>query len=638
MIFVNRLYFNLFKDLAAESFKGYFELRHKKRICRFTLFRSFASNAKTIVMRMTITKKLIINFFVLSLLPLVVIDTLFYSIAKDALIGRTFEQLTFVRVEKSTRINAFMEQCIHDLKNITSDRGTLHRLRVMESTSPIGSSDSLTSSVYTRFLITYLQTAGCYSSVTYYVPGKNPHVVVLDTSLHQNDQENSLRQMYEQIVDSTPLIQEDVSGFTGNNMVLNLGGGVFQNGKKIGMIVLTLPLEMFSRIMFEDNPMNGLGETGESYLVGPDFLMRSTSRFTENAVMQIPARTKGVEWALADSSGTGIFKDYRGVPVLSSFGKVGIPQLNWIILAEIDAREAMVPIFVLRNSIIYLSIIIAMLLLGIVIFNATWIMLPIKKLQAAAEVISQGKFGNTIQLKQRDEIGDLVEAFNSMSQTLQEQSERLEHEKVMRTTSMIDAQEAERQHLSRELHDGLGQLVLAIRMKLDQLTCENAEKNDRLITETRELIKVTVNEIRNISNNLMPTVLHEFGLMAAIGRLAKETAANSGLQVDFQCNFKENELINSRVQIYVYRMVQEAFNNIIKHAQAKNVQVDLNKVNDTLLLKITDDGKGFKVRKRSYFSGNGIANMKERTNLLGGQFQLQSALNEGTRIVIEIPL
>jgi len=586
---------------------------------------------------MTITKKLIINFFVLSLLPLVVIDTLFYSIAKDALIGRTFEQLTFVRVEKSTRINTFMQQCIHDLDNITDDEGTLHRIRFMETTTPTDATDSLASSVYTRFLITYLRTAGCYSSLTYYVPGAAPHVVVLDTSLRGNDQTDRLRQMYEQITDNQPLITEEVSGNM-HHMVIQLAGGVFYENKKAGMVVLTLPLDMFSRIMFEDNPMNGLGKTGESYLVGPDFLMRSTSRFTENAVMQIPAHTKGVEWALADSSGTGIFKDYRGVKVLSSFGRVGIPQLNWIILAEIDAHEAMVPIFILRNSIIYLSIIIAMLLLGIVIFNATWIMLPIKKLQAAAEVISQGKFGNTIQLKQRDEIGDLVEAFNSMSQTLQEQSERLEHEKVMRTTSMIDAQEAERQHLSRELHDGLGQLVLAIRMKLDQLTCENAEKNERLIAETRELIKVTVNEIRNISNNLMPTVLHEFGLMAAIGRLAKETAANSGLQVDFQCNFNENELINSRVQIYVYRMVQEAFNNIIKHARANHVQIHLSKLNDTLTLTISDDGKGFKVRKRSYFSGNGIANMKERTNLLGGQFQLQSALNEGTRIVIEIPL
>jgi len=588
---------------------------------------------------MTITKKLIINFFVLSLLPLVVIDTLFYSLAKDALIGRTFEQLTFVRVEKSTRINSFMEQRVYDLKNIVSDKGTVHELETLKNQQLTSVFDSPTSSVYTRFLTTYLRTAGCYTSVTYFVPEKMPYVVELDSLEPNNYQTNWIQQLYKEIGNSEAfVIKELTSEEHPKTWQILLAGGVFHEGEKVGMIILAMPLEVFSRIMFEDNPMNGLGKTGESYLVGPDFLMRSTSRFNENAVMQIPSRTVGVELALADSAGTGIFKDYRGVRVLSSFGKVGIPQLNWIILAEIDADEAMVPIFVLRNSIIYLSIIIAMLLLGIVIFNATWIMLPIKKLQAAAEVISQGKFGNTILLKQRDEIGDLVEAFNSMSQTLQDQSDRLEHEKVMRTTSMIDAQEAERQHLSRELHDGLGQLILAIRMKLDQLTRENTEKNERLISETRELIKVTVNEIRNISNNLMPTVLHEFGLMAAIGRLAKETAGNSGLQVDFRCDFKENELINSRIQIYVYRMVQEAFNNIIKHAQAKKVQVELNKLSDTLLLKITDDGKGFKVRKRSYFSGNGIANMKERTNLLGGQFQLQSVLNEGTRIVIEIPL
>ncbi len=588
---------------------------------------------------MTITKKLIINFFVLSLLPLIAIDTVFYSIAKEALIGRTFEQLTFVRVEKSTRINAFMEQRIQDLVNIAEDQGSLDQLGTLSGHYPSGVLDSLESAIYTRFLKTYLNTAGCYSSILFYIPGKKPYSLLLDSMSEQQYPTAWLDELYRQVNHPNEHVIKEY-GHVGdpNDLQIQLARGVYHTGEKVGMVVLTIPLRVFSRIMFEDNPMNGLGETGESYLVGPDFLMRSTSRFKENAVMQIHAETVGVKLAMADSLGTGIFPDYRGVKVLSSFGKVDIPDLNWIILAEIDAHEAMVPISVLRNSIIYLSIIIAMLLLGIVIFNATWIMLPIKKLQAAAEIISQGKFGNTINLKQQDEIGDLVEAFNSMSLTLQEQSERLEHEKIMRTTSMIDAQEAERQHLSRDLHDGLGQLVLAIRMKLDQLTQDNVEKNDRLIAETRELIKVTVNEIRNISNNLMPTVLHEFGLMAAIGRLSKEMAANGGFVVDFQCNFAENELINSRVQIYVYRIVQEAFNNIIKHAEAKNVIVTLNKINDNLLLKVEDDGIGFKIKKRSYFSGNGITNMNERTNLLGGQFKLQSALNKGVQIIIEIPL
>ncbi|MBU3927080.1 MAG: hypothetical protein KKB74_04685, partial [Bacteroidetes bacterium] len=80
------------------------------------------------IMRITVTKKLIINFFVLSLLPLLAIDTIFYAKAREALIGRTFEQLTFVRVEKTARVTAFMEQRVHDLINISENTGSVNQL------------------------------------------------------------------------------------------------------------------------------------------------------------------------------------------------------------------------------------------------------------------------------------------------------------------------------------------------------------------------------------------------------------------------------------------------------------------------------------------------------------------------------
>lgn len=590
-------------------------------------------------MRMTVTKKLIINFFVLGLLPLLAIDTLFYSIAKEALIERTFQQLTFVRVEKTARIQAFYKQRLFDLNNIAENQAAAELLSgLIVNNTQIESRES-ERFIYQSMLIQYLRSAGCYSSAMFYTSGLQPYIIQIDT-LHSIEYPSDwLEVAYEQIDNKEQvLIHEFTPSGVQSGMKVLLAKGLYCGNVKTGMIVLAVPIVYFSSIVYENNPMNGLGKTGESYLVGSDFLMRTNSRFMQNAGMQIPVKTIGVSLALADSTGTGIFNDYRGIRVLSSFGKVDIPILNWIIMAEIDANEAMIPIFVLRNSILYLSIIIALLLLGIVIFNATWIMLPLKKLKTATEVISQGKYGNTIHIKQQDEIGDLVEAFNLMSQTLLEQSERLEHEKIMRTTSMIDAQEAERQHLSRELHDGLGQLILAIRMKLEQFTQEHNEKNILLIAETRGLITVTVNEIRNISNNLMPSVLHEFGLLAALGKLSKEIAAIGGIQVGFNCNFQENELINSRVQIYVYRIVQEALNNIIKHATAKEVIINLNRINDNLVLNIQDDGKGFLIQKKSYYVGNGIANMKERTNLLGGQFHLMSSVGTGTRLFIEIPL
>ncbi|PKP32754.1 MAG: hypothetical protein CVT99_03545 [Bacteroidetes bacterium HGW-Bacteroidetes-16] len=590
-------------------------------------------------MRITVTKKLIINFFVLSLLPLLAIDTIFYSKAKEALIGRTFEQLTFVRVEKTARVTAFMDQRIHDLINISENSGSVNQLNSLNYPPESERVKNPETILFTEFLTAYLRAADCYSSILFYIPDKEPFSILIDSAYPTDYPQVWLQKQFDRITSSTQYFIQEYSAANADSAIqVLLIKGVYRAEEKIGLVMLTVPINNFSRIMFEDNPLNGLGKTGESYIVGSDFLMRSTSRFAQDAVMQIPVKTTGVMLALEDSASSGMYKDYRGMQVLGSYGRINLSGLNWAILAEIDANEAMVPIFVLRNSIIYLSVIIAMLLLGIVIFNATWIMLPIKKLKAATDVISKGKYGDKIQLKQQDEIGDLVEAFNLMSQTLQEQSERLEHEKIMRTTSMIDAQEAERQHLSRELHDGLGQLVLAIRMKLNQLTDDNTDKNNLLIAETRDLIRVTVSEIRNISNNLMPSVLHEFGLVAALGKLAREITANGQLVVDFQSNFQEKEILINRIQIYLYRIVQEALNNVIKHAGASEVVIRLNKSSDGLMLTIKDNGKGFRIEKKSYFSGNGITNMKERANLLGGHFQLNSKVNRGTEIIVDIPI
>lgn len=588
--------------------------------------------------RVSVTKKLIINFFVLSLLPLVVIDTFFYSKAKEALIGRTFDQLNFVRAEKTTRINNFLQQRMNDASNMARNKESLAHLRLMAGTKQHTKTDTVSQVIFNNFLRAYLETSNCYSSVCYFAFPATVERIPIRADTLPGFSMGWLKEVYSRIESEEQVLVEEFNHpeREGDPQVLFVSG-IYENDIKLGLIVLSVPLSEFGKIMFDNNPSNGLGQSGEAYLVGPDFLMRSHSRFKADAVMKMRVQTEGVKMALSGLNGTDIFSDYRGIKVLSSFNRIEVSQLNWVLLAEIDEDEAMIPIFILRNSILYLSIIIGLLLLGIVIFNATWIMMPIKKLKLAADSISGGNYGETITLRQQDEIGDLVEAFNTMSQTLQDQSERIEHEKIIRTTSMIDAQEDERQYLSRELHDGLGQLILATRMKLDQLSGCESETNTRLIGEARELIGVTVNEIRNISNHLMPAVLHEFGLQAAINRLAIETSGNGPAQVTFISGIDDKELVGQRLQIYLYRIVQEALNNVVKHARANSVLIELSGKNETICLKIQDDGQGFDLGRKRILSGNGISNMKERTNLLGGHFGISSEPGKGTSIAIEIP-
>ncbi len=114
--------------------------------------------------------------------------------------------------------------------------------------------------------------------------------------------------------------------------------------------------------MLEQNPNDGLGLSGESYLVGADSLMRSNSRFQENSIMQTKVSTDGVKDAFNNIVGTSVITDYRGIKVLSSYSKLNVPGLDWVILAEIDYAEATKSIYFIRNNIMLLTIFVAVIL------------------------------------------------------------------------------------------------------------------------------------------------------------------------------------------------------------------------------------------------------------------------------------
>ena len=105
--------------------------------------------------------------------------------------------------------------------------------------------------------------------------------------------------------------------------------------------------------MYENNPFNGMGKSGEAYLVGSDTLMRSQSRFVPNSVLKLKAKTDAVINALGGNDNTGIINDYRGIKVLSSYGIISINNIRWAIMAEIDYKEAIIPIDDYRNNMIF---------------------------------------------------------------------------------------------------------------------------------------------------------------------------------------------------------------------------------------------------------------------------------------------
>jgi two-component system NarL family sensor kinase len=411
--------------------------------------------------------------------------------------------------------------------------------------------------------------------------------------------------------------------------------------KKSGRIIAVLELEIdmstINAIMLEKGSGTGLGASGESYLVGSDFLMRSSSRFSKNSIMNIEVKTPGVKEALAGVSATDVFPDYRGIEVLSSYCKPEIPNLDWVLMAEIDLKEAMAPINEIRNNILFVTVSISAAVFVIAYFVSKRFARPLYLLTKATEKIGEGDFEYKVDVESKDEIGDLAKSFNLMGLRLKEKSEELEKERLKRYSISADAQEEERERLSRELHDGIGQTFIAIKFKIEQVFDRDDLDKELALNEISDNFNHAIDEIRRISNNLSPSILKEFGLRNAVRKLCDDMEEILGIRVDFQFDF-DDSLLDKKQKTYLYRIVQEAFNNVQKHSDAENVVLRFIKQTGFLFVEICDDGSGFKENNYENANGAGLVNIKERAKILDGKARIESAPEGGVKITVRVPI
>ena len=210
-------------------------------------------------------------------------------------------------------------------------------------------------------------------------------------------------------------------------------------------------------------------------------------------------------------------------------------------------------------------------------------------------------------------------------------------EERIRISSVLTGQENERKRLSRELHDGLGQMLTAIKLKVDMINLEeiSEEKVKVHIQDIKADIKKTIFETRKISQDLMPSALEDFGIISALRILSEEFSQIKDIKVLLRTrNF--NAELNSDVKITLFRIVQEAFANIAKHSNATKCVVELSNDEKVLKLHIQDNGSNF--NKESMFTGSGLNNMKERTELLNGLFTIVQTESNACEITIAIPM
>jgi signal transduction histidine kinase len=203
---------------------------------------------------------------------------------------------------------------------------------------------------------------------------------------------------------------------------------------------------------------------------------------------------------------------------------------------------------------------------------------------------------------------------------------------------LLKVQERERKRISRELHDETGQALMVIRLYLGMLeTAPRGRGTKDKIRETLEVVDRTIEGLRRIIGRLSPLVLQELGLHAAIRKEAKDLTKSAGIRAHVVIEEDVGRLAGD-VEAAIYRVVQEALHNVAKHAQAKNVNVHMTRDGDGVRLLVEDDGIGFSkgsmTRDRPTF---GLAGIRERIGMLGGEVRLASAKGKGTRLEIRVP-
>lgn len=221
-----------------------------------------------------------------------------------------------------------------------------------------------------------------------------------------------------------------------------------------------------------------------------------------------------------------------------------------------------------------------------------------------------------------------------------------EHELIKRNTQILELtknlekiREEERTRIAREIHDELGQQLTALKMdaawvqkKISALQPEN----DNRLTEMIQLIDETIKSVRRISSELRPSILDDLGLIAALEWLGEDFSKRTGIKLTFTNKVSDfNPDPNTATQ--VFRIFQESLTNIARHAEASEVKILLDETDQSVLLQIADNGKGFDTEKTKYSKTLGLIGMRERTVLFNGDLIIEAASGKGTKVTVIIP-
>ncbi len=216
-------------------------------------------------------------------------------------------------------------------------------------------------------------------------------------------------------------------------------------------------------------------------------------------------------------------------------------------------------------------------------------------------------------------------------------TERIRSERRV-INAIINTEENERKRFAKDLHDGLGPILSTVKMSLSALNERIKDQaGNTILSNTNHLVNEAINTIKDISNNLSPHVLSNFGLASAIGAFITKINQTRIVEIDFKSNMQNLRLENEK-EVVIYRAVCELINNSIQHAGATRIEIELNKHEKFITLQFYDNGRGFDTSalRKEDIKGMGISNIETRVKTVDGVFILESTPGKGTSALIKM--
>lgn len=231
-------------------------------------------------------------------------------------------------------------------------------------------------------------------------------------------------------------------------------------------------------------------------------------------------------------------------------------------------------------------------------------------------------------------VHDITESLNNRNKAI---AQNLLQQKTV-VNAILEAQEEERKRIAEALHNGLGQLLYGIRLYLNQLETEQdsvQDKNHKIKQHIDQLLAEAIDSTRNLSYEITPTILKDFGLEVALKELC-EKLSKAELSVSL-ATYAVNMQLDGNIELVTYRIIQELINNVLKHANATDAEIEVEQNNDKLIICVSDNGNGFKQEDRMR-QGIGLYSITNRVKLLNGQLDIMSKENKGSKVKVVLSL